>query len=54
MLPDLGKYTLTVLSAYGAMLVLIVGLILVSLRSGRKSKETLAMLEQKRKAKAHD
>ena len=51
MLPDLGKYAIPVLSAYGAMLMLIIGLILLSLRSAKKSKQTLARLEEKRKAK---
>ncbi len=51
MLPDLGKYAVPVLSAYASMIVLIVGLILLSLRNAKKSKATLARLEEKRKAK---
>ena len=51
MLPDLGKYALPVLSAYASLIVLIVGLILVSLRSARKSKATLAKLEENRNEK---
>jgi len=49
MLPDLGKYAVAVLSAYGAMFVLLAGLILVSLKSGKRSKDTLARLERNRK-----
>lgn len=51
MLPDLGKYALPVLSAYASLFVLIGGLILISLRSARKSKATLAQLEENRKPK---
>ncbi len=51
MLPDLGKYAVPVLSAYAAMIILVLGLILLSLRSAKKSKETLARLEEKRKPK---
>lgn len=51
MLPDLGKYVLPVLSAYIAMIVLILGIVLVSLRSAKISKATLARLEAKRKSK---
>jgi len=51
MLPDLGKYAVPVLAAYASMIVLIVGLVLVSLRNAKKSKETLARLEENRKAK---
>jgi len=48
MLPDLGKYALPVLAAYAAMIVLIFGLVIVSLKSAKSSKETLAKLEEKR------
>ena len=51
MFPDLGKYAIPVLSAYIAMIALVSGMILLSLRSARKSKKTLARLEEKRKSK---
>ena len=51
MFPDLGKYAIPVLSAYASMVVLIAGLIWLSLRNAKKSKQTLARLEEKRKAK---
>ncbi len=51
MLPDLGKYAIPVLAAYASMIVLLLGLLLISLRNGKKSKETLARLEEKRNAK---
>ena len=51
MFPDLGNYAVPVLSAYASMVVLVGGLILLSLRSAKKSKQTLARLEEKRKAK---
>ena len=49
MLPELGKYAIPVLSAYAAMFVLLIGLILVSLRNAKISKKTLAKLEERRK-----
>jgi len=51
MLPDLGNYAVPVLSAYASMVLLVGVLILLSLRSAKKSKQTLARLEEKRKAK---
>jgi len=51
MLPDLGKYAIPVLSAYAAMIVLLAGLIFISMRSAKKSKKTLARLEENRKPK---
>lgn len=51
MLPDLGKYAIPVLAAYASMFVLIGGLVLFSLRNAKKSKETLARLEENRKLK---
>ncbi|HIP23030.1 MAG TPA: heme exporter protein CcmD [Rhodobacteraceae bacterium] len=51
MLPDLGKYAVPVLAAYASMIVLLGGLILISLRNAKKSKETLARLEANRKPK---
>ncbi len=51
MFPDLGKYTLPVLAAYASMIVLMLGIILLSLRNAKKSKQTLAQLEKDRKPK---
>lgn len=48
MLPDLGKYAATVMSAYGVTIVLTLGLIVVSLLRARKSKRQLEALEAKR------
>jgi heme exporter protein D len=47
MMPDLGKYAETVLSAYAVSLVLIVVLVLLSLRRGRKVKAQLEAVEKK-------
>ncbi|CUI80273.1 heme exporter protein CcmD [Cognatishimia activa] len=46
MMPDLGKYAGTVLSAYGASIILIVGLVWLSVRAAKKSKKALDKLEQ--------
>ncbi len=45
MMPDLGKYAAEVLAAYGASLALIAGLILLSLRKGRRARAELARIE---------
>ena len=42
---DLGKYANTVLSAYSAAIVLLVGLVVVSLWQGAKTKRRLAEIE---------
>lgn len=41
MMPDLGKYAATVLSAYGASFVLLVGLVAWTLWQGAKVKRAL-------------
>ena len=46
MMPDLGKYAETVLSAYAVSLVLIVVLVLLSLRRGHKVKAQLEAVEK--------
>ena len=51
MLPDLGKYAVPVLAAYAATILLLAGLILLSLRNAKKSKNTLARLEKHRTKK---
>ena len=48
MMPDLGKYAATVLTAYGASILLLAGLIWLSIRAARKSRKTLEDLERKR------
>lgn len=45
MLPDLGKYAGTVLSAYGASLFLLMGLFFVTLLKGRRARATLKRVE---------
>ena len=47
MMPDLGKYADTVLSAYGVSILLLVGLVWLSLRAARKSREVLDKVERK-------
>ena len=48
MLPDLGKYAVPVIAAYASMFILLGALILISLKQVKKSKDTLAKLEEKR------
>lgn len=50
MMPDLGKYADTVLSAYGASVVLIVLLVLVSLRRAAVVRRRLDAAEARRAA----
>lgn len=47
MIPDLGKYAGTVLSAYGASIVLLIGLVWMSLRASQKAKNDLQKVERK-------
>lgn len=47
-MPDLGKYAVEVLSAYGAALALLLLLVLVSLRRARRVKADLAEVEARR------
>lgn len=48
MIPELGKYAGAVLSAYGASLALIAGVILVSIRSARRARTELRNAEARR------
>lgn len=48
MMPDLGKYAVSVLSAYGATISIIVLLIWASWRRGRKVQQELQALEGRR------
>ncbi len=50
MMPDLGKYEITVLSAYGAAFLLIALLILQSWWRGRKMYRALREVEERRNA----
>ncbi len=44
-MPDLGKYAFTVLSAYGATIVLLAALIAVTWVQSRRAKSRLAEIE---------
>lgn len=48
MIPDLGKYAGTVLSAYAATIVLLVILVAWTLYRGRKTRAEMAELERKK------
>jgi len=48
MIPDLGKYAGTVLSAYSATIVLLVILVAWTLYRGRKVRAEMAELERKK------
>ena len=47
MMPDLGKYADTVLSAYGASLVLLLILVVLTLRRGRRLRAELEQVEKR-------
>ena len=47
MIPELGKYTATVLSAYGASIALLVLLVWASLRASKKARRALEKVERK-------
>jgi len=46
MMPDLGKYAVEVLSAYGASLVILAGIVLISLRRYGRVKAALERMER--------
>lgn len=50
MIPDLGKYADTVLSAYAVSLLLIVAILLLSLRRSRSVKAELDKIEAQERA----
>ena len=50
MMPDLGKYAETVLSAYAVSIVLIIALILASIWRAEKVKKQLEAIENKVKS----
>ncbi|MCY4300688.1 MAG: heme exporter protein CcmD [Aestuariivita sp.] len=47
-MPDLGKYTDVVLSAYGASVVLLTMIVVVSVLRGRKIRADMHRMESKR------
>ncbi len=47
MMPDLGKYAVTVLSAYGVSLALIVALVVLSLWRSRRVRAELERVEDR-------
>lgn len=49
MLPDLGKYATTVLSAYGASIILLVGLVLMSVAKGQRARKLMQEVEARDK-----
>lgn len=49
-MPDLGKYTDTVLSAYAVSIALIIALVALSLWQSRKGKAHLAEIEARSKS----
>ena len=48
-MPDLGKYADAVLSAYAVSIVLLVGIVALSLISGRKARAALRDIEEARR-----
>ena len=48
-MPDLGKYATEVLSAYGVSILLLAGLLVVTLRRGRRARAELAEIEKRAK-----
>ncbi|CUH81510.1 heme exporter protein CcmD [Tritonibacter multivorans] len=49
-MPELGKYADTVLSAYGASLTLLIGLVVWTLVRGRRVQSQLKEVEQRRRS----
>ncbi len=47
MMPDLGKYADTVLSAYAASLLLLIALVVMSVLRGRKVRREMEQAEQR-------
>ena len=44
-MPDLGKYADVVLSAYGVSLLLLIGIVVLSLWTGRRARAALEQIE---------
>ncbi|MDK3020497.1 heme exporter protein CcmD [Pseudodonghicola flavimaris] len=51
MMPDLGKYADTVLSAYAASILLLIGLVGISLWRGRRVRAEMEETEQRMRRK---
>ncbi len=49
MIPELGKYAEAVLSSYAASIVLLAGLVILSLRKGRRARRALEEIEQRQR-----
>ena len=49
MMPELGKYATEVLSAYGFSLLLLAGLLLLTLRRGKRARAALKQIEAETK-----
>jgi len=47
MIPDLGKYADTVLSAYGASILLLIALVVFSVLRGRKMRAEMEKIENR-------
>ncbi|MFV1492503.1 heme exporter protein CcmD [Phaeobacter sp. JH20_36] len=45
-MPDLGKYAVEVLSSYGASLVLLAGLLVITFARGRRIRREMQAMEQ--------
>ena len=48
-MPELGKYATEVMAAYGASLLMLAGLVLLTLRKGRRARAELAKIEAQRR-----
>lgn len=48
-MPDLGKYADTVMSAYAASLVLLIGIVVLSLWRGRRVRAQMEQIEERSK-----
>ena len=54
MMPDLGKYAVPVLTAYGVSLLLLAGIVWISLRRGARVRATLRAIEARFRLRASD
>ena len=52
-MPELGSYSVYVLSAYGVSLTLLAALVMMTLRKSGKVKAELAKIEARREAQRH-
>ena len=54
MMPDLGKYAVPVLSAYGGSILILIALVWASVRSGRKARAELDAVETRKETSSED